>query len=204
MNTSTLLKLEIMDNTVALRTYSRKYGRNGRFLIIKDQFYDWLTNPGGREFLDLDIYSFMKAVHANEQEIVMTISWLSASGSNLHGHQEWLRIDKNRLLAFMQADNGTLTLLIKERKAPPTFDFSRAARSLSHSLADQHRRRALIKALRDMNWWNTHFTMYNDGAAGFGFDTDDVCPVRGGLILHHDNVQTKNGQYQRAYYGTHT
>lgn len=201
----TMIKLEVLENTIALKTYSRKLGNNGRFLIVKDGFCDWLTNPNGEAFLDVDIFSFMKAVHVNDQEISMSFSWLSKSGENLHGHSEYLRLDKDRVLALLRCGlNSKLTILFKERHAPSTFGFGKAQRSLSFCLDDKYRRRALVKALRNMDWWNTHFTMYNDGQAGFGFRTDEQHSICGGLILHHKDIPTKSGTYQCAYYSTHT
>lgn len=200
---STLVKFDIDDQSITMTTLSRERGKSRRFFISKERFRQWIDSSERGTFYDKDIYSFLEA-RVDGDKIVVHMTWLDSRGENLHGYTEFFAIKMSKAVAFLEEGHKEMRVLSINIHHAPSFDFAHAGKSLHNCILSKHKRRALCKALRSINWHDTHFTLYNDGMDSFGFRTNDRCPIVGGLILHHDNQQTGHGTYQRLYFGIHT
>lgn len=200
---SVLVKLENLEPCITLRTISKKHGKSSRFFIVRDTFAAWLNNSDGL-FHDADGSSFLTARHVDDIRVMLTITWLSGNPDAIHGWRESITLKKMDIQRLLFQEVQKMTLLYQPHYPAPTFDFRRANYSLHDCISAPVKRRALSKALRDFGWHSTHLTMYSDGTCGFGFSTNDTCPIRGGLILHNGEKKTPNGSFAYVYYGTHT
>lgn len=206
MQESILAKLEMTENCIELRTVSRTHGKSQRFLIYRNAFADWCESGCQGRHCECDIYSFIEIGLRDDDAFGLHITWLRGSDAALQGRREYIRLPKQQVMDFLRAaaEGDTLRLLYRPAQARATFDFSHAQRSLHDCLSDPRKRRALSKALRSVGWQDTRFTMYNDGKIGFGFQTDEKCPVAGGLILHEGTRKSNSSEFPYVYYSIHT
>lgn len=205
MYESILVKLELMDSCVELRTVSRQHGRGRRFLLLMERFMNWCERGCPGSYCERDIYSFIE-ISLNDDIFVIHFNWLSGSDASLHGYRESVHLPMRRVMDFLHEaqPGGVLRLLYQPVQKRPTFDFTHAQRSLHDCISDKLKRRALCKALRFVGWHDTRFIMYGDGTAGFGFQTVELRSVTGGLILHKGTRKANGGAYPYLYYSVHT
>ena len=85
----TMVKISAEEDYVSLRTYSRKNGKSGQFILCRREL-DELNNKG--KILSADGYSYARLyLHKNqegEEVIEIEITWLHSSGNDLIGHME--------------------------------------------------------------------------------------------------------------------
>lgn len=80
-----LVKMQKHDDMITLRTYSRKSGARGRFLILVDALQAWLDGDHERSFYDSDCGNFL-VLRLYGGFCKMQLFWLSEySSGDMHG-----------------------------------------------------------------------------------------------------------------------
>ena len=200
-----LVKMQRDDNMIALRTYSRKSGACGRFLILADALQAWLDGDRERPFYDADCGNFL-ILRLYGGFSMIQLFWLSEySNGDLHGIRQNVEIPENQFLMLMQ-DGTPICRLCKPQTGNVRFDASPSTRIIRGILNDKRKRRAFSKAMRDNFCWkdSSRVTLYPDGADSFYFNASGSWPLCGGLILHNDIIRTPQGNLSKLYYGIHT
>lgn len=200
-----LVKMQRDDNMIALRTYSRKSGARGRFLILVDALQAWLDGERERPFYDADCGNFL-VLRLYGGFSMIQLFWLSEySNGDLHGIRQNVEIPENQLLTLMR--NGTsVRYLSKPQTCNVRIDAIPSTKAIRSIQKDKNKRRAFSKAMRDNFRWkdSSRVTLYPDGADSFYFDASGSWPLCGGLILHNDIIRTPQGSLPKLYYGIHT
>lgn len=200
-----LVKMQRDDNMIALRTYSRKSGARGRFLILADALQEWLDGDRERSFHDADCGNFL-ILRLYGGFCKMQLFWLSEySNGDLRGFRQNVEIPENQLLMLIQ--NGTpVRYLSKPQTCNVCIDAVPSAKVIRSIQKDKNKRRAFSRAMRDNFRWkdSSHITLYPDGADSFYFDASGSWPLCGGLILHNDIVRTPHGNLPKLCYEIHT
>ena len=200
-----LVKMQRNDDMIALRTYSRKSGARGRFLILADALQAWLDGDRERPFYDADCGNFL-VLRLYGGFSMIQLFWLSEySNGDLHGIRQNVEIPENQFLMLMQ--NGTsIRYLSKPQTCNVRIDAIPSAKVIRSIQKDKNKRRAFSKAMRNNFRWkdSSRITLYPDGADSFYFDTSGSWPLCGGLILHDGIVRTPQGNLPKLYYGIHT
>lgn len=200
-----LVKMQRDDNMIALRTYSRKGGARGRFLILVDALQAWLDGDREHPFYDADCGNFL-VLRLYGGFSMIQLFWLSEySNGDLHGIRQNVEIPENQLLMLMQ--NGTpIRYLSKPQTCNVRIDAVPSAKVIRSIQKDKNKRRAFSKAMRNNFRWkdSSRVTLYPDGTDSFYFDASGNWPLCGGLILHNDIIRTPHGSLSKLYYGIHT
>ena len=200
-----LVKMQRDDNMIALRTYSRKSGARGRFLILADALQAWLDGERERPFYDADCGNFL-ILRLYGGFSMIQLFWLSEySNGDLHGIRQNVEIPENQLLTLMQ-DGTSIRYLSKPQTCNVRIDAIPSAKVIRSIQKDKNKRRAFSKAMRDNFRWkdDSRVTLYPDGTDSFYFDASGSWPLCGGLILHNDIIRTPQGNLSKLYYGIHT
>ena len=200
LNESTLVKIRnTCDGNIAeITTYSRKYGKHGRFMIYMPKLRDWVADGDNRgTFFDGDLGNNIQMMYVKDM-ICVTIDWLREDNcGNLSGVRQYFNLPAEDFLAACECEK-TVGLLAKQRNTYRSYGvwFSSGANAIIAKM-DKRTRRAFSKAIRKgaFEWPNTFTDVYADGGFDFFFRTSDgMC---GGLIRH-------SGSRDSVYYGVHT
>ena len=200
-----LVKMQRDDNMIALRTYSRKSGVCGRFLILADALQAWLDGDRERPFYDADCGNFL-ILRLYGGFSMIQLFWLSEySNGDLHGIRQNVEIPENQLLTLMQ-DGTSIRYLSKPQTCNVRIDAVPSAKVLRSIQKDKNKSRAFSKAMRNNFRWkdSSRITLYPDGTDSFYFDASGNWPLCGGLILHNDIIRTPHGNLSKLYYEIHT
>lgn len=200
-----LIKMQRDDNMIALRTYSRKSGARGRFLILADALQAWLDGERECPFYDADCGNFL-ILRLYGGFSMIQLFWLSEySNGDLHGIRQNVEIPENQLLTLMQ-DGTSIRYLSKPQTCNVRIDAVPSAKVIRSIQKDKNKRRAFSKAMRNNFRWkdSSRITLYPDGTDSFYFEASGNWPLCGGLILHNDIIRTPHGNLSKLYYGIHT
>ena len=200
-----LVRMQKHDDMITLRTYSRKSGARGRFLILVDALQAWLDGDRERPFYDSDCGNFL-VLRLYGDFCKMQLFWLSEySSGDLHGIRQDVEIPENQFLTLVR-DGTPICRLCKPQTGNVRFDASPSTQVIRGILNDKRKRRAFSKAMRDNFRWkdDSRVTLYPDGADSFYFDASGSWPLCGGLILHDGIARTPQGNLPKFYYGIHT
>ena len=204
----TMVKISADGEYVSLRTYSRKYGRSGQFVLWRRELDDLSKK---RRILSADGYSYaMLYLHKNqegEEVIKIEITWLHSSGNDLMGHMERISLIYQDFLCCVEDSTLSggktcrrLSLLECHR---PAIEFS-SSRNLKKVAQRKGIRRKLGKFLDyNFKWPNTvKILVMDDDCVPYSFFFREeriggpgIC---GGIILHGQE------DLKKAYYGMHT
>lgn len=199
-----LLKAWVSDAWIALKTYDRRHGTRGRFLIDTDALREWLTASRTRSFCETDCGNLLR-IWDCDGTLHLDLRWLSEYGNGeLRGFRQTLEVSQDDLRRLVQ-DGVPIHQLCKPASRQAVIDSSAAGKTIREILQKRTLRRAFSKAMRDcFHWRNEVVRLYPDGKNSFYFTTQSGCPSCGGLILHESTVHTPCGEYLRVTYSIHT
>ena len=185
---------------IGIRTYDRKHGARGRFLIARVVIINAMLEPEQKVTLDMDCGCFAELWHVG-YDLWVRITWLSESSDRqVWGFKQYIKIPQKYLKRILPKI-GRVKLLYQTERPNTKIITTEANATISKMLENRHKRRALIKAMRDcFKWPNEVVTLYNDMGYGFYFVTKSGCPKNGGLILHEGE---RNG-YHYYRFEVHT
>lgn len=208
MDNRTAVKLLAMENTVALRTFSRKFSSPQGFLVL----YEELERLQERGYiLASDIYSFadlrLRKAAAGRDVLEITFAWLQCSGDNtLYGRRERVVLDYaafQKAVAESREAGGVYKNLLSVRETgKPRIEFH-SRKNLDEVLKRKVLRRRLGKFLdQHFNWAGAEKILISDDFVPYSFFFQEIKSsghgICGGIILHgQENMQ-------KAYYGMHT
>ena len=204
----TMVKISAEEDYVSLRTYSRKYGRSGQFVLWRRELDD-LGKKGS--ILSADGYSYARLyLHKNqegEEVIKIEITWLHSSGNDLIGHMERISLIYQDFLCCVEdsalSGGKTCRRLSLPECHRPAIEFS-SSRNLKKVAQRKGIRRKLGKFLDyNFKWPNTvKILVMDDDCVPYSFFFREeriggpgIC---GGIILHGQE------DLKKAYYGMHT
>ena len=199
-----LVKLNLTDDYIALRTYDRVHGGRGRFLIVRDRFAAWLKNTADETFYSTDCAHVLIA-RRNRENIHFKVLWLSSGiDPEVHGFIQHFDVPVERLMALIE-DRVTIRLVQHENGETARISCKFAGQTIRNIRQDKRKSRAFLKAMRDcFHWKGDVVTLYPDGVNDFYFCADGGWNICGGLVLHETTVTTHRRQFQRVYYSVHT
>ena len=210
MEQRTMVMISADEKFVSIRTYSRKYGRSGQFVLFKRELEE-LTEKGSLTSIDGFSYARFHLCNGKEEEKVLKIEivWLKSIGDGdmLSGRAEWLSLIFQEFQDCVEesslSDGKNCRLLSLPEHRRPSIDFS-GSRNLEKVVCRKGIRKKLGKFLdRNFRWpdavrivvsddmWTPYsFFFQEERANGTG-----IC---GGIILHGQE------DIKKAYYGIHT
>lgn len=204
----TMVKISADGDFVSLRTYSRKYGRSGQFVLWRKELDD-LSTKG--KVLSVDGYSYVRMYlhksHESEDILEVEITWLNSSGNELIGRLERVSLTYQDFLYCIDEsihENGKIycRLSLPEcRKPVIEFDSSR---NLGKIARIKRLRRKLGKFLDCHFQWPdaVKIRIVDDSCVPYSFffreERIGGTGICGGIILHGLE------DIQKAYYGMHT
>ena len=198
-----LIKLSADDDFIAVSTYCRRYGRRGRFLILRDRVKHVLNgNPG--TLCDSDCGNHI-SIHNYNNQLFLTFDWLTEySDGTLKGLRQRIEVPCDVVATLM--DTGESIRYLYHPQDPQAHINATPAAEVIRKVGNSPiTRRALSKALRDnFHWRSANVTLYRNYGANFYFETSSSCPMNGGLILHETTVHTPVGARPKLYYSVHT
>ena len=191
------------DNVVEIKTYDRKIGRKGRFLIDGKALDKWLENPR-KSFFDADLSNRLRIWQSQLEktgEIVYGIEflWLSENwDGELHGYKQRFVLDGCEFEGAICCEVPCRLLSIAETTMEGVLEVTpEVRRRVAHFPKAQ--RRAFCKAIaaNRCRYRDDVTKLYMDGKYDFFFRC--AGGMDGGLILHHTY-----GSHDGLYYGVHT
>ena len=197
----TLVKLNLSDKFLALTTYSRALGRQGRFLIDPGKFAEWIEG-GEEKFYDEDIGYVIASKRGDMLRI--DLLWHHSENGNFTTYAKQAVVIPAAVIQSALAGNP-IRYLYTEKQALPKLDFSRATDTIREICKDKHRRRAFSKGLQHSFQWpgSRPVTFCGDTPLGSFFFREErgMC---GGFILHQSTKKTPHGEYPCLLYSVHT
>ena len=195
----TLVKMYRSNTCIVVSTYSRRFGHHGRFLILHENFMDWLArNAGKTTFYDSDCGNYVSVRWREDTNtFLLRFSWLSENSlGEVHGVVENVELDGVNFLLAITRETPVALLSKDDAENAGKIVFRKSAMQTVGAM-DAKTRRAFSKAMRQgaLAWPNTQTEVFADGGANFFFSTGyGLC---GGLILHA-------GSRDSVAYGVHT
>lgn len=204
----TMVKISADGEFVSLRTYSRKYGRSGQFVLWRKELDD-LDTKG--KVLSADGYSYARLyLHKNqdgEEILKIEITWLNSSGNELIGRLERCSLTYQDFLYCVEESirlgGKTCCRLSLPEFHKPAIEFG-SSRNLKKVAQRKGIRRKLGKFLdRHFEWPDAVRIQVVDDCCvpySFFFREERISGVGicGGIILHGQE------DLKKAYYGMHT
>ena len=192
---NTLVKLSRHGTCIEIATYSRKFGKHGRFSIVADSLLEYYSGNRKHPFYDTDCGNFLQMTFW-KGVCTMRITWLSVRWSGkCEGVQETISIPTDVMIDFMCYSEHDVKMLSGEEPKAGTITFTESAMRNIREM-DSRTRRAFCKAMAKdrLRWPDTETRVWADGPNDFYFRTNDgMC---GGLIRHD-----YRGKYE---YSVHT
>ena len=185
---------------IGVKTYCRKLGRHGRFLICQDTLRRLAESPAGAARCESDCGDYVKIIRL-ENALQFSFAWLNTySDGSVRGDRQDITIPLHQIRLALDYSEEQRYLYI-----PPApnaaIDARPASRTLRNVVKEKLVRRAFSKAMRScFRWPGERITLYPDGRYSFYFTTRSGYPGNGGLILHEGE---KNG-HACIYYAVHT
>ena len=195
-----LVTLVKSNQFIGVKTYCRKHGSHGRFLINQISLRQLLDGPVGAECYESDCGDYVKITRM-ENSLHFSFAWLNTYGDgSVKGIRQDITVPMLTVRLVLDWSEEQKYLYI-----PPTstavIDARPAAGTIRKIVKDKRLRRAFAKAMRDcFRWPGDEVTLYPDGNHSFFFTTKSGFPKNGGLILHES---IKDG-HKYVYYSVHT
>ena len=204
----TMVKISAEGEFVSLRTYSRKYGRSGQFVLCRKEL-EGLNTKGST--ISADGYSYARLyLHKNqegEEVLKIEITWLNSSGNELTGRLERLSLMYQDFLCCVEESSLSGGTTCRRLSLPechkPAIEFS-SRRNLKKVVQRKGIRRKLGKFLdRHFQWPDAvKIQVVDDSCVPYSFffreERISGIGVCGGIILHgQENLKN-------ACYGMHT
>ena len=185
---------------IGVKTYCRKYGSHGRFLICQSALQKLLDASAGSTKYEEDCGDYVKITRL-EDGLQFSFAWLSTyCDGSVRGIRQDLTIPILRIQLVLDWAETQKHLYIPP-KDTATVDAHPAAATIREIVQDKRVRRAFSKAMRDcFRWPGERITLMPDGKYSFFFTTRSGCPKCGGLILHEGEREG----HPYIYYSVHT
>ncbi len=184
---------------VGIKTYDRKHGSRGRFLISRSTISELLEASKTTKY-ESDCGDYAKITRLDSQ-LLFSFTWLNYDGSgNVMGFRQDVTIPVFKLYLALEWAESVKHLYIPQA-AHAKIDARPAASTIRKVVKEKRVRRAFSKAMRDCFCWaGDTVTLYKEGEESFFFTTSSGYPKCGGLILHGGS---KDG-HPYIYYSVHT
>ena len=198
---SVLVKLTDANMFIGVKTYDRKHGSHGRFMITKTTLRQLMDAPIGTEKYESDCGDYVK-ISRLKDSLYFSFAWLNTYGDNsVRGFRQDVTVPLSKIQLILDTSEMQKHLYIRANSKATIKATPEATKVIQRIANKKDPRRAFSKAMRDcFNWPGDEITLYPDGAYNFYFTTRSGFPKCGGLILHPD---AKNG-HACIYYSVHT
>ena len=195
-----MVKLIDSHQFIAVKTYCRKLGGRGRFLIFRSTLRELMSGDIGVTRYEEDCGNYVKITRLKDA-LYFSFTWLCTySGGAVKGNQQDFTVPLHKIRLIMDWKDTEKHLYIPPSRTA-IIDASCAAETLHYIVRDKRLRRAFSKAMRDcFRWPGDCVTLHRDGLHSFCFTTRSGFPKYGGLILHEGE---RNGR-TCLYYSVHT
>lgn len=195
LNDNTMVKISRHGTCIEISTYSRRFGKHGRFMIVADTLLEYFNGRRKRHFFDTDCGNILE-MSFRDGKCIMEFTWLSSWGNgHVEGVRECVVVPRAEMVDFMRYSNHDRKMLSDEQMEDGKVEFTESAMRNIRNL-NKRQRRAFCKAMARgaLCWPDTETRVWADGPRDFYFRTNDgMC---GGLILHDYDG--------KARYGVHT
>ena len=200
MKNDVLVTMSADKSFVGIKTYDRKHGTRGRFLINRSAISELLEASKGATRYESDCGDYMKISRLSDH-LLFSFAWLNYDGnSNITGFRQDITIPIYKLHLALDWSESVKHLYIPSA-AHAKIDARPAAETIQKIAKDKRIRRAFSKAMREcFRWPGDIVTLYRDGEYNFFFTTASGFPKNGGLILH----ESEQDGYPYIYYSIHT
>ncbi|MBR1689646.1 MAG: hypothetical protein IJ713_02585 [Oscillibacter sp.] len=195
-----MVKLIDSHQFIAVKTYCRKLGSRGRFLIFRSTLRDLLSASAGETRYEEDCGDYVKITRLKDA-LHFSFTWLSTySGGVVKGNRQVFTVPIYKLRLLLDWKDDEKHLYIPAASAAKIV-LRPANLTVREIVKDKRIRRAFSKAMRDCFRWPGEIVhLYRDGMYNFYFTTESGFPKYGGLILHEG---MRNGRTY-LYYSVHT
>ena len=203
-NDPILVTLSCCDPFICLQTYAPRHGWSQRFYLLKEAVCKQVSGYAEGSITETDLLNVCTvARHGNN--IRFNVLWLHGT-DEISGHQQIFHIpsdtvakafsgERIKYLAHTPAHMGKADIFL-------TLEAHRAIAE-----ADKLKRNAIRRFFRDNFDYgrDEHLVVRQDAwVNGFSFFST-VSQYNGGIALHEDKVNGKDGKiYPKYYYGLHT
>ena len=195
-----LVTLSADEEFVRMKTYDRKHGGKGRFLINRITIKRLLEELKSPAHYDSDCGNYAAIIRL-ENSLKFCFVWLDDySDGTVEGFRQNLTVPLSKIRPVLYWSESVKHLYIPPD--PTARIIAAPAAEIIHGIVKNRLlRRAFSKAMRDsFRWPGEEVTLFPDGRYSFCFTTKSGFPKIGGLILHEG---LKNG-YPYLYYSIHT
>ena len=195
-----MVKLVSSGQFIGVKTYCRKLGSHGRFLIIRDTLTRLANATIGETSHESDCGDYCQITRL-KNSLQFSFAWLNTYGDgSVKGVRQDVTIPLLKIRLVLDWKDAEKHLYIPP--TPTAKIVSDTASATIHEIVQNKRvRRAFSKAMRDcFRWPGDEVTLYRDGKYSFYFTTRSGFPKCGGLILHEG---MRDG-YPYVYYSVHT
>lgn len=208
---STLLRMEMDDEVIRLRTYSRRHHSCAYHLLYRIDL-EALLDGEEKSLLDKDNGSFLYCWKTNTGMLHLKLSWINSTcrdDDSFTGWHDHVEVPLSDIYDLLSAGNCTRRFLHIKRREPALFDFSKSQHVIASIIEDKRRKRAFSKGMRDNHAYHSGlFRMYADFVRhSFYFEVCESGQERtynGGFILHADRKDTPVGKLDALVYRRHT
>ena len=195
LNDNTMVKISRHGTCIEISTYSRRFGKHGRFMIVADTLLEYFNGGRKRHFFDTDCGNILE-MSFHDGKCIMEFTWLSSWGNgHVEGVRECVVVPRAEMVDFMCYSEHDRKMLSGAQMEDGKVEFTKSAMRNIRNL-NKRQRRAFCKAMARgaLCWPDTETRVWADGPRDFYFRTNDgMC---GGLILHDYDG--------KARYGVHT
>lgn len=200
LSSNVMVELVQSNQFIGIKTFCRKYGSHGRFLIYQTTLRRFMEMPVGSSKYEKDGDDYVHITRLKDN-LLFSFAWLDVYGNGeIKGIRQDFTIPFFKIQLTLDRTDEQKYLYIPPAPTA-TVDVHPAAATIREIVQNKRVRRAFSKAMRDcFHWPGEHVTLYCDGKYCFCFTTASGFPKCGGLVLHEG--ERKERSY--IYYSVHT
>ena len=177
------------DDFISIRTYDKRIGSKGRFLVSAEELAKWFMHDWKHPFMDMDCSNIIRIARSGKYEWHFTIWWASGIYDGITASiREFTLTTREMTDLFVPGQTVRKAEMLAGDKAPsptaPIYITASAHRNIAALTYTE--RTALKKFLRTaFRWWNSDgVTLCADGKKDFFFRESGGSAMCGGVILH--------------------
>ena len=199
-----VVKMWVEGDYVALTTYSRRHGHRGEFLLYLDELREWLLEYYGEWHLRDRFNGHSVGLQVIDGAVRAEVYWCD-DGPDAPGFYQVFFLPVAPLQALLRDGTPLRQLCMPRQRSPRIAARNHALKTIRRVSGDKLARRALSKALRDIQGQDfserqdVTIALLPNGRHSFSYDIPSH-RSSGNLILHETSIQTPVGRKPLLYY----
>ena len=140
LNDNTMVKISRHGTCIEISTYSRRFGKHGRFMIVADTLLEYFNGGRKRHFFDTDCGNILE-MSFHDGKCIMEFTWLSSWGNgHVEGVRECVVVPRAEMVDFMCYSEHDRKMLSGAQMEDGKVEFTKSAMRNIRNLNKRQRR----------------------------------------------------------------